>query len=297
MGKAILLSAEISKGRALIAGGGSGRDVLEQLKRWMFGAPARGSRRLNASLLHWSESICLAVRDALPLGTPLGRLLAEIQPMIRREERHWRRLQALERQFGFQGGIAVVLPWAVAGLSGGVQFNFFTFAGAVFQILGLIAFYFVINRATRRQVDESAWVFDLLVAGWMRVLAGMSLHNALRSSLDAVESSSWHAAWKNWVRAYEGGSFEHHAFGWPAQMKVSGDCAQLFIALLKSGSPAAETLADLIAQLDDDRQAELEERLNTVPTKLSLTFCGFFTPAVFLILLGTLWPALKDLSI
>ena len=298
MSKNILLSAELSRGRALLAGGAPSQKVLDSFRQWMFRAPTRGSRRITESLVHWNESLCSAIRDALPLGTPIGKLLASIQPMIRREERHWVKLQGIERQFAFQGAIAVVLPWAVAALSGGIQFNFFTFAGVIFQLLGLGLFYFIIRRATRREQDECAWIFDFLISIWMRVLAGMTLYSSLKAALDcSAIGSKYSDSWKTWLQAYDGGASEILSFDWPPSMGMSRETGQLILALLKNGAPAGSTLEDSISQLDDERQSILEDRLAAVPTRLSLAFCAFFTPAVFLILMGALWPTLRNISI
>ena len=296
-GKQSLLSTEVSRARALLAGGGAATLVLSSLREWVLRAPLRGSSRVTASLVHWNEQLCSAIRDALPLGAPVGALLREIHPMIRREERHWTRLQGVERQFAFQGAIAVVLPWAVASLTGSISVNGWTGAGLAFQIIGLALFYFVLRRATRRKNDEQAMVFDLLLATWMRSLGGMGLYAALESGLRTLPVSRYRTCWEQWLKAYQSGSLGLVDFDWQLGMSESREVAKVLSALLKSGSPSGDALADCISQLDDDRQAALEERLAAVPTRLSLVFCAFLTPAVFLILMGGLWPMLKDLSI
>ncbi len=296
-GKQNLLSTEVSRARALLAGGGAATLVLGSLREWVLRAPVQGSRRVTASLIHWNEQLCSAIRDALPLGAPVGKLLREIHPMIRREERHWSRLQGVERQFAFQGAIAVVLPWAVAGLTGSISMNYFTVAGVGFQLVGLGLFYLILRRATRRPKDEQAMVFDLLLATWMRVLGGMGLCAALEAALKRMPLSPHQTSWQQWMAAYQSGSLGLIDFDWRPGMSESREVAKVLTALLKSGSPSADALADMIGQLDDDRQAALEERLAAVPTRLSLVFCAFLTPAVFLILMGGLWPLLKDLSI
>lgn len=297
MSKQILLSAEVSRGRALLSGGASAHDVLIALKKWPLRMPVRGPRRPNPSLFAWNSSLCGSIGDALPLGAPVGRLLREVQPMIRREEKHWTKQQGIERQFGFQGAIAVVLPWAVASLSGGIEFNLITAAGAAFQAVGLALFYVIIRQASRPVAREQAWMFEYLVAAWMRVMAGMSLFSALDAALNSSAAGRYRTQWQRWMAAVEGGSTELDAFTWPIDMVISPDAARLLASLLKSGAPAAETLSDYINQLDDDRQAEFEERIGALPTRLSLAFCAFLTPAVFLILLGALWPSIQDLPL
>lgn len=297
MGKLTLLSAEISRGRALLAGGASGHEILLALKQWVLRMPMRGPRRPNPSLFRWNDRLCGAIQEALPLGGPVGQLLREVQPMIRREEKHWVKQQAVERQFGFQGAIAMVLPWGVASLSGGIELNIMTASGAVFQALGLGAFYLIIHRASRPVAREQAWLFEYLVAAWMRVRAGLSLFAGLEAALRGSEVSAYRQAWQRWLKAHEGGATELEAFAWPASMEQSPELGRLLHALLKTGAPAAETLADLINQLDDERQAEFEERIGTLPTRLSLAFCALLTPAVFLVLLGSLWPSLQSLPL
>lgn len=295
-GKSYFLSSEVSRCRAVLAGGADSRSVLGVLRQWELRVPMRGSRRVVSNLFHWNGLLCTAIQDALPLGAPIGRLLREIQPMVRKEERQWSRLQGIERQFAFQGAIALVLPWAVAALSGGIELNGFTAAGAGFQALGLGAFYLMLARATRRKQGEAAWVFDLALAAWMRVLAGMSLYAALVASLKALPAAEWQTSWNRWVAAYDSGSPGLENFDWPKTMEHSPMVAGLLLTLLRSGAPAGEALADWVSQADDERQFELEERLSGIPTRLSLIFCGFFAPAVFLVLMGGLWPTLKNLS-
>lgn len=297
MSKQILLSAEVSRGRALLAGGASAQDILLALKQWPLRMPVRGPRRPNASLFSWNSSLCDSIGDALPLGAPVGKLLREVQPMIRREEKHWTKQQGIERQFGFQGAIAVVLPWAVASLSGGIEINLITLAGAAFQAVGLALFYIIIKRASRPVAREQAWMFELLVAAWMRAMAGMSLFAALEAALRSSAAGRYREYWRRWLTGVEGGAAELAVFAWPIDMTVSPEAARLIASLLKSGAPAAETLSDYINQLDDDRQAQFEERIGALPTRLSLAFCAFLTPAVFLILLGALWPSIQDLPL
>ena len=259
-GKQNLLSTEVSRARALLAGGGAATLVLGSLREWVLRAPVRGSKRVTASLVHWNEQLCWAIRDALPLGAPVGSLLREIHPMIRREERHWKRLQGVERQFAFQGAIAVVLPWAVAGLTGSISLNYFTGAGVLFQCVGLGLFYFILRRATRRPKDEQAMVFDLLLGTWMRVLGGMGLCAALEASLRRMPLSAYRSCWEQWMAAYQSGSLGLVDFDWRPGMLESREIAKILMSLLKSGSPAGDALSDSISQLDDDRQAALEEK-------------------------------------
>ncbi|MBI3557592.1 MAG: type II secretion system F family protein [Deltaproteobacteria bacterium] len=125
----------------------------------------------------------------------------------------------------------------------------------------------------------------------------MGLGAALEAALRKLPLSAYQACWQQWLTAYQSGSLGLVDFDWRPGMNESRDVAKVLNALLKSGSPAGEALSDCISQLDDDRQAALEERLAAVPTRLSLVFCAFLTPAVFSILMGGLWPLLKDLSI
>lgn len=297
MGKQILLSAEVSRVRALLAAGGSSVDAYQRLRQWIHQVPLRGNRRMNSSLRAWNEDLCAAIQDTLQLGAPVGVLLRQVQPMVRREERHWTKLQGIEKQFGFQGGLAVVIPWSVASLSGGIGMNLFSFGGFFCQILGLGLFYATIRRATRRIQNEQAWVFEVLVSTWMRCLAGQGLRAALEAVMARRERSRYLSHWQNWLAVFDGGANEQSEYGWPERMVVSRETSSLMSALLKTGAPASEVLADAIHQLDDERQTLLEERLASVPTTLSLIFCAFFTPAVFLILIGALWPTLSVLSI
>lgn len=297
MSKQTLLSAEISRGRALLAGGASAHETLSMLRQWVLRVPARGPKRPSPSILRWNESVCAVVREVMPLGAPVGRLLREVQPMVRREERHFAKQQGVERQFAFQAAIAVVIPWAVASLSGGIHLNPLTLAGAAFQGVGLFLFGVIVKRASRISDHEQNWLFDFLVGAWMRVLAGMSLHTALEAALEMAPTDNYKKMWRGWFVAYSGGAWQLDSFFWPESMPQSRPAAALMLALLRSGAPASETLADYISQIDDDRQAALEERIGGLPVRLSLGFCAFFAPAVFLILLGALWPSIQDLPL
>ena len=153
---------------------------------------------------------------------------------------------------------------------------------------------------SRLPVAEQGWLFDFLVGTWMRAHAGLSLHAALEASLQAAPSLRMlmiKEKWQDWLRAYSGGSTALDVFTWPSHMARSRVAASLLSSLLRSGSPAVETLADYISQIDDDRQASFEERIGALPVRLSLGFCAFFAPAVFLVLLGALWPSLQNLPI
>lgn len=293
MSKANLLSGEISRRRALLAGGGTAQDTLLALRQWHLSIPQRGRLRPSDSIVRWNEVICSVIREVIGLGAPVGKLLREIQPMIRREERHFVKQKGVERQFAFQAAIAVVLPWAVASLSGGVRFNMFTAAGLFFQVAGLLVFAVIVRNASRSTDQENAWLFDFLVSVWMRTLAGMSLHAALVAALEQAPFGSFKEHWSSWLRAYDGGSSQLDSFLWPDQMSQSHIAAGLLVSLLRSGAPAGDSLADYIAQLDDDRQALFEERVGALPVRLSLGFCAFFAPAVFLVLFGALWPSLQ----
>lgn len=291
-----MLSLEISRGRALLAGGASVADILVSLRQWRLKAPNRGTRKIVENLAYWNVCLCQALEECLSLGAPVGRLLREVQPMVRREERSWVKLQVTERQFAFQGAVAFILPWAVAGLTDGISLNTFAAAGLGFQCAGLGFFQYLIRRATRRPENEATWLFEFLVSAWMRVLAGMSLHPALRSALRATSDSMFSLAWRGWLTAYDGGCVSTRDYCWPAEMKASPEIARFVSALLRSGAPAADALADYLSQMDEERQAALEERIGALPPRISLLFCGFLAPAMFLILMGGLWPTLSTLS-
>lgn len=295
-GKELLLSIELSRARALLAGGASAAVIPAMLREWALRAPMRGSRRATASVLRWCEQLRLAITDALPLGAPVGSLLRAVQPMVRREERHFTRLQGIERQFAFQGGIAIVLPWAVAAIGGEVSFNALTVAGAAVQAVGLVLFYTVIRRAMRPPAGEQSWVFELLVATWMRAHAGMGLRPALGAAVRALPRERYSAPWERWLEAFDSGALHSTDYEWGTDMPASSEAARILRVMLQSGTPAAETLADLIAQVDDERQAELEERIGALPTRLSLVFCALLAPAVFLVFMGGLWPVIQEIS-
>jgi hypothetical protein len=290
MSKVNLLSSELSRNRALAAGGAQASDILVALRRWAAEAPTRGTRKTPTPIFRWQRNLTDSISDTLALGAPIGPLLREAHPMVRREERQCAKLQALERQFGFQGAIALVLPWAVAALTGGVRATVPTFAGAFCQLLGLVAFYFMIRHALHgkgKKDAERQWLFEFLVSLWMRTLAGMALQQCLGATLDKMPLSEFRTAWSGWLAA------RASACSYVWKSKDSERLAALIEPLLTNGAPASEVLSHIISQIDDDRQMELEERIAALPTKLSLVFCGLLTPAVFLVLLGALWPILS----
>ena len=292
--KARLLSAEISRARALLAGGAQATVPLGLLREWEVRQPLRGPLRAPPPLLRWCTRLCGVIREALPLGAPLAPLLRDVHPMVRADERHWTRLQGVERQFAFQGALAVVLPWAVGGLTEGVRLNALSAAGAAIQLVGLALFTLLLRRAVRLRRDEAALLFELVTAIWMRVLSGLGLHAALEGAIAELEDPELRCAWLRWLEAYAGGA-ELAVFEWPGEWPQSRELAALLAALLKSGAPAAAALSDVIRQIDDDRQAALEESLAALPTRLSLIFCATLAPAVFLILAGGLWPMFDSL--
>lgn len=293
--KNYLLSNEVSRGRALLAGGAATQEVLGLLRQWGVRAPKKGSRRAIESLLGWNDKLVAVLSESLPLGSPVGRILKESQSMIKREERLWLKLQGLERQYALQASIALVLPWAVAAFAGDISLNFYSILGFVFQVIGVLFFLLIVKSATKTPVDELTRVFDLLVSIWMRSLAGVSLHSSIEVSVRNIPHSNFASTWKNWLTSFDSaGNVEK--FDWPSELSASRDIGALLGSLLRSGAPASETLSDFIGQIDDERQAALEDRIGSVPTRLSLAFCAFFAPAVFFILMGALWPTLQEMN-
>lgn len=294
MGKEILLSYEISKTRALLAGGLSASDALKLLKQWAQASKLSTKSRIFKNTYHWYEILCMALQDCIPLGARVGDLLKEIQPIIRQQERYLFQLQSLERQFGFQGAIALVLPWAVVAVSGKINFNIFTFIGILLQLAGLLFFYFKLKVSLKTNVPEETWVFEFFISVLMRLSAGLDLHNALSKSLDVNCASKFRTEWKQWLSAYNSGA-DLIYYKWPSQLKHCIETSQFILPLLRSGAPALQAVTDIVSQLVDLRQTRLTEKLGQLPTQLSLIFCIFFTPAVFLLFLGSIWPTLNFL--
>ncbi len=306
MGTVSLLSAEVSKGRALAAGGASTSEILALLHCWKI--RGCGSSRGSESILLWGERVYQALKGGERMGVPCARVLAQAHPMIVREERQWMRLAGLEKQYGLQGALAMVLPWCVAAMvGGGSGFSSLSAAGAGLQILGLLLFYLIVRKTTRPICDERVWLRDLMADVWLRVLCGQGVYGALEVSLDALEGSlgkksialraTFQLQWRAWFRALQGGAISCGATNGAAlfheKLSRSREAAALLHSLARSGAPAAETLSDWIGQINDECHANMEERLAGVPTALSLVFCFFLTPAVFLIMAGALWPMLQ----
>jgi hypothetical protein len=228
-------------------------------------------------------------------------VLKQAQALVRREERQWARLQGLKRQFAFQGAVALVVPWGAAALAGSVSANPPALAGAGFQALGLVAFQWFTSRTLRESDSEARWLAEFLTGAWLRVSSGSSLGAALAAALDAATPSVGRklgpaAWWRLWLRAVTGAPSEQGAcFAWPEELGRSRAVSEALASLLRAGAPAGEVLSEWVERLEEDRQEELEERIGALPVKLSLCFCLFFTPAVFLILFGALWPSLSDL--
>jgi hypothetical protein len=238
-------------------------------------------------LNRWNETLCAALRDAHVLGAPAGAILAAAQPMIRQTERHLARLRGVEQQFAFQAAIALVLPWAAAAIAGSITLNPPSLAGAALQAMGIGFFHFLLRRALRPATGDGEWAFGFAISIWMRLLAGMSLHGALSKTIEQFSPHPYAEAWQRWLTAREGGA--EATFNWPAGMEASVELSALASSLLKSGAASAEVFSDFIRRVDDERQFRLDERLAALPTRLSLAFCLFFVPSVFLVLLGSLW--------
>ena len=98
MSKKNLLSSEISRSRALLAGGSSTLEILKNHNQWSKAFVSGSSYQMK----NWSDQICNAIEESLPLGAPIGSLLREIQTQVRKEERNLAKLDGLKKQFGFQ---------------------------------------------------------------------------------------------------------------------------------------------------------------------------------------------------
>ncbi|MEW6057513.1 MAG: type II secretion system F family protein [Bdellovibrionota bacterium] len=297
MGKQVLLSSVLSQMRTLLLGGGSTNEVLARLRGWGISVPVRGVLRPSPRCLRWCDQLCVALRTAIPLGAPVAEVLRELYPLVIREERRWMKLKVIERQFGFQGALALVVPWAVAAVVGTVPLNYWGLGGAVFQSIGLAAFCLLVRKATDEKVDESSWLFDFMMNVWMQIEAGVHLHKAVQTSVQADPSSPFARQWMQWMASVETNGSLAKGFVWPERFELSAEVSNVLTHLLQTGAPGSDFLSTSIAQLEDEKQASQEEQLALVPTKISLVFCGFFTPAVFLIFIGALWPELSTLSI
>lgn len=292
--KPFLLSSELSKACALLAGGVPAPAALALIREWELRAPARGVNRAPPALRLWSGRLTAAIQEAIPLGAPVSSILRAVLPMIRADERQWARLRSIEGQFAFQGALAAVLPWTAAALTEAVHLNGLTLAGAGLQAAGLAGFALVLRAAVRVPRDEAARAFELASGAWMRVLAGLSLRSGLEGSLVEQPADPFRSAWGRWLAAYEGGA-ALETFDWPEGFEASRELALLFSPLLRTGAPAAAALSDVISRLGDDRQAEADDRLARLPSRISLLFCATLAPGFFLILTGGLWPMLEGL--
>ncbi len=332
-----LLSTEISHCRALAVSGVNVQDVVFRIKRWLVQVTNNRKKNRNESLLFWGKNLCHVIEESLPLGAPIGVLLKEVHPLIRTEEKNWKKLGNIEKQFGFQGAIAVVLPWAVAAIVGGLKFdhpqaNLFFLCGIFLQAFGLFTFYWFIKNIMKRKQSEKAWLFHFMVSIWMRTLSGFSLYTSIetvlnqlsmnyggfasqfvartlpsvafasyksagRSSFDKSSGTFFSQSWKSWLTIQTAGLLTKQEWTWPKMMPSSASFSIILKSLLENGAPANDVLSNILVQLDEERQNEVEEKLNSLPTKFSLAFCIFFTPAIFLIFIGALWPNLSGFLI
>jgi hypothetical protein len=305
MAKSIFLSTEIARARGLLAGGASIEDLLFLFRRWRTEKPVRGKRKTPQAIALRADTIIEVLQESLAFGAPSEQLLARLQPMIRLEERHWTKLGIIERQYAFQGALAVVVPWAVAALVGELDPNPAMLLGAAFQIMGLGAFTIAVRRAlmpSASDYKEGVWIFELLLATWMRVLSGTSLHEGLLRSLEQSKDGEVAQTWRSWISSYTAKGVTvavgaDSSFRWPRHLESSAEAVRFLEPLLVRGAAASEALGTLLNQMDDERQFNLEERLSGLSVRLSLIFTVSFTPAVFAILVGALWPMIKDLPI
>lgn len=297
----------LSRTRALLCAGAQVNEILMPIREWAHQAPRSGRSVASPEVLLWSEKLTSIMTDAMSTGASLTGLLSQAQILVRREERLWVKAKSTERQLAFQGAIAIVLPWAVAAITDGLKFSPFLAAGLICQLLGLAVFYLLVRRALRHVRDERYWLSSLVLGLWMRLLAGQNPVEALERALEdcrpataekkGIERSCFRA-WERWLVVMKANAFSEIAFQWRDRsdpLPLSEEFSQLLARLIRGGAPAAEVLREYIDQLEETRQSAFEERLAVLPVRLALVFCLFLAPAVFLILMGAIWPSISGL--
>lgn len=281
--------------------GASAQTVVNGLTAWRYqNLPQSGKENgFLVNILNYCRSLETAAAEAIHTGASVQSLLKLVSPRVRRLERFAARMDGLEKQFGFQGAIVLVLPWAVAAAQKSFTFNWFYVAALGFQIAGGLLFFLLLSRVQRSTSRENDFLLVFLTKTWMRVECGenldLALNNALQSGADK-RHRDFRLYWIKWRTGIRTGALvSSDFFSWPPWMSESADVGRILLSLLDSGAPAADTLANLVAELEDARHDDFEQRVQEIPTRLSLIFCVSFTPAVFLILIGSLWPNLNTL--
>jgi hypothetical protein len=255
-------------------------------------------KRLEESspiLVAWFVEIEKTTRLCLEKGTPLRELLVDCARFVRADEVRVRKALLLKRQFAFQGAVLAVAPWGVVYFNGWPEFNAPFLLGVSMQIVGLAIFVYFTKTLTKEDRGETIAVRKLLLLMWIRCSAGLQIIEALRESvaesfrdLPTDLQMNWHS-WSEGFLCHGKQLF----YQWPRNYELSAQSATALQSLIAEGAGLLPYLKSALECLEQQRQFEWEEKLSLAPSRMSLILCAFFAPAVFFLLVSTLWNQLQ----
>ncbi|MGE4234048.1 MAG: hypothetical protein AB7F43_12030 [Bacteriovoracia bacterium] len=283
--KKLLLSTELTKCVALALAGQGADQVAQRINSWRF------TGKKNNPLSHWVDSITDALRYCAEVGAPIAPLLKGVVSFIRAEEKNISKMTAINQSFAFQCALLLIVPWAASSLVLGINWNFISVAGLVIQVLGIFCFLFFVRKGIFKRNLEQEWLFLFLLNSWIFVLCGLSLEGSLKRAISLGRAGFIKEKWISWLQSLV---FQQQ-FVWKKHLMLSSQVAESLEILYQTGAPAGDVLFALLGQFEEQRQSEVEGKIQGLPTKLALTFCVCFAPATFLIFLGCLWPQIQNI--
>lgn len=291
MEKKISLAFEISKIQALLLSGESTHRVRRDFEAWLLPYSAVRAVGREKLLVDRGLKILDVLKTAERLGASLVPALKELKRFIREEERLLERLVGVERQFALQAAIGVVLPWFVAVASFGLRWNILFGLALASQAVGIFIFYYIIKRVMSDRDLERQFLFNLIMDVWLSCSAGVHLHAALAEALKRPQLyrepfSDW---WQSWLHHIVTDTRHDSQHQWSVEASYSPEVGQLLRRILSSGVGVQTILIDWLDNASDDRLFEVQNRLNQLPTLVSLVFCVCFAPAMFLVLFGSVY--------
>lgn len=286
--RATRLSQELMFLAALASGGAAGGPLAERLRaQGGFAGDDAGVFR------HWLGEILRLLEEASRLGAPCGPLLRECAAMVRGEERRMGRLKACERQFAFQGAVLAVIPWAAVLAAGPLQWNAPAAGALALQAGGLCIFALMLKRLRGVDGSEGSALRVLLLFTALRLKAGLGMREALEESIAGLPpEGDVGRHWRSWAELRRRGQGEQQK--WSPLLEESPRLALALESLESQGAPSTEFILGYADHVEALRTQAWEEKIAVLPSKLSLLLCGVFAPAVFLALLSSLWPILRE---
>lgn len=246
-------------------------------------------------LAQWFDEVERATRLCVQQGKSLQDVLVDCAQMVRSDEVRIQKAKILKKQFAFQGAVLVVAPWGVVYFCGWPHWNGPLLIGSVLQAVGLGIFSWFANNLTKETWCESHSVRRLYLLFWIRSACGADALGALKESLQVALAEATDDLKIHWMSWYEG--FKSHGkrlfYQWPRSYHLSEQYASALQSLLSEGAALGNYLKCALQCMEYDRQFKWEEKLSLAPSRMSLILCGFFAPAVFFLLLSTLWNQLQ----